>query len=189
MASKSQEDIIREYLTSLKEPKALIDHNRIAELSEKLEQSDDAIERLKLRQEIERASEPPREELEQNFVEVAKQWAERNGISAEALRSEGVPSQVLRKAGFSVKGDRRRKSTTRKAASRSRVRTEDVREAIVAGQLGQEFTKRQVQDHTGASPASATNAINALVDEGRVEEAGTASQPGPGRAPTLYRLK
>lgn len=69
-----------------------------------------------------------------------------------------------------------------------RAKPADVQDAVVSGELGEEFTLQQVVGHTGAPDAAVDGAIKGLVDEGKVEQAGMTEEGTPGRMVTLYRL-
>ncbi len=105
---------IKAYLNALKERKpgrpvtkeSL--NARLARLDEKIAASTDPLEEVRLRQE--RLDVEARlaglkdggdlEELEAGFVEHAKSYSERKGISYTAWRQAGVPPAVLKKAGI-----------------------------------------------------------------------------------------
>lgn len=58
--------------------------------------------RLDLEEQLKSASDgPDPEELEKGFVEAAKEYSERKGISYTAWRELGVPAATLREAGVS----------------------------------------------------------------------------------------
>lgn len=186
MASpNAAEAAIRNYLAALRDPRSLRDEKRIDELSTKLEQSGDEIERLQLRQELIEAQTPSVERFEEPFVEHAKAWSERTGISERAFLEEGVPSQVLRRAGFRVPasaGRGRRGAGTR----RSRVTADEVRAAIPRGT----FTIKRLQEASGASPAVVRKVVLEEEQAGRLVRTGTdPDHVGPGRSPSLYRKK
>lgn len=188
MAS-TQETAVRNYLLSVRDPGALRDDDAIADLKTKLEQSDDELERLQLRQQLLDLESPPLERYEDAFVEHAKAWAEQTGISSDAFVAEGVPASVLRRAGFrNVDGGRRRPTTrstsSRTGTTRTRVSAEEVRSAIPTGT----FTVKDLQEHSGASAAVVRRVIQEEVDAGRVTVEGPdPDHSGPGRAPTVYR--
>lgn len=81
---------------------------RLARLDEKIAASTDPLEEVRLRQE--RLNVEARlaglkeggdlEELEAGFIEHAKSYSERKGISYTAWRQAGVPPAVLKKAGI-----------------------------------------------------------------------------------------
>ncbi len=80
---------------------------RIDDLKQSIEEEDDPTRRLELIQQRmddeERLSSieetPDMEQLESDFVDVAKEYSERKGISYSAWRELGVPAAVLKRAG------------------------------------------------------------------------------------------
>ena len=80
---------------------------RIESIDEKLATEDDPLKQLDLRQERLDAEATLKEveakedidELEKSFVETAKSYSERKGISYAAWRQVGVPAGVLKEAG------------------------------------------------------------------------------------------
>lgn len=191
MAS-TQESAVRNYLLSIRNPSALRDEDAIASLNAKLEESTDELERLQLRQQLLDSETPSLERYEDAFVEHARAWAERTGISPEAFLAEGVQPAVLRRAGFrGVSGAGRRRGTTRSASStrtstRTRVSADEVRAAIPTGT----FTVKDLQDRSGASAAVVRRIIAEEVKEGTVTDQGAdPDHSGPGRAPTVYKRK
>lgn len=188
--AKSQEDAIRRYLTYINNPDELVDQDQIDKLQQKLEQSDDPVERIKLRNEIERVKQPPADELEAEFVRVAKQWSDHNGISAEALKAEGVKPSVLRKAGFQIAGGQRRRSTSasKRSSGRRRATKDDVVQHLAGKSSGDQFTLSQVMEATGASRSTVNQVLSNWTAEGRVHKAGKAEHAGPGRAPDLFQV-
>lgn len=189
MATAPAEQAVRTYLTALKDPSSLRDDDMIAKLERELEQTDDQVERVKLRQQLLDAQSPSVEQHEEAFVAHAKQWAQEQRVTAEAFEREGVPPAVLRKAGFSVRGTRgqsRSRSQDRSTKRRSRVSAEEVRKAIPRGT----FTIKQVEEACGASPAVVRRVVQEVVDAGQVTALGPdPDHSGPGRAPVLYRKK
>lgn len=189
MATKAQEAAVRNYLLSLRDPSALKDEAKIASLQEKLEKADDELERLQIRQELLDVENPQSEKYEDEFVTHAKAWADDKGISDRAFLAEGVPPQVLRRAGFrnvrGTGGSRGRAATASSARGRRRrVSADEVRAAIPSGT----FTIQRVQEASGASPAVVRRIVGEEVEAGRVQEAGKdPDHKGPGRAPVLYR--
>lgn len=183
----TQDSAVRSYLVSLRDPAALRDDARVNELKAKLEESSDALERLQLRQRLMEAESPSLESYEDAFVEHAKAWAESHGVSMDAFEAEGVPSAVLRRAGFrTTRGGRRRGPRTRVRATRTRARVsaDEVREAIPSGV----FTVKDLQEKSGASAAVVRRVVQEEVQAGRVSDEGPdPDHSGPGRAPTLYK--
>jgi hypothetical protein len=181
MAKSTNEHAVRDYLVALRDPSALRDDNKIAALERKLADSNDELERLRLRQEIMNSQSPSLDGYEAAFVEHAKAWADEHGISGKAFAAEGVPSAVLRRAGFSVG---RGRPSGRGRRTRSRVSTEQVRAALPRGA----FTIKKVQEKTGASPAVVRKVIQAEEAAGNLKRVGPdPDHSGPGRAPTLYQ--
>lgn len=80
---------------------------RIDAIDERIEAESDPLKQLDLRQERIDAEETLKEveakqdieELEAGFIEVAKSYSERKGISYTAWRQVGVPAAVLKQAG------------------------------------------------------------------------------------------
>ena len=182
----SADQAVRDYLVSLRDPSALRDENEVGTLKKRLDESQDELERLKLRQQIIEADSPPLEQYEAAFVTHAKAWADKTGVSDKAFLAEGVPAATLRKAGFRNVGSGRTRTASSKAATgtRKRVSADQVREAIPSGT----FTVKDVQDSSGASSAVVRRVITEEVAAGNVTEVGPdPDHAGPGRAPTVYR--
>lgn len=180
----SGDSAVRNYLVALRDPSSLRDDDSIAALTQQLESSTDELERLRLRQQLLDHETPSIERFEDDFVTHAKAWADEQGVGAKAFEAEGVPAQVLRRAGFSVGRGRqggRRQSSGR---TRTRVTVDEVRAAIPRGS----FTIKKLQEASGASPAVVRKVVQEELAEGRLQEKGTdPDHRGPGRAPTLYR--
>ncbi|MBW3604165.1 MAG: hypothetical protein KY460_04480 [Actinobacteria bacterium] len=184
----TQEAAVRNYLLSIRSPGALRDESAIATLQSKLDQSNDELERLQLRQQLLDSETPSLERYEDAFVEHAKQWADSTGVSADAFLAEGVPAAVLRRAGFRGVGGGRRRASSRssgaKATTRSRVSSDEVRNAIPTGT----FTVKDLQERSGASAAVVRRVIAEEVEAGNVSDEGPdPDHTGPGRAPAVYR--
>ena len=173
----------------MRDPSALRDDSAITDLKTKLEQSSDDLERLQLRQQLLDMESPSLERFEDAFVEHAKAWADKSGISSDAFLAEGVPAAVLRRAGFrGVVGGRRRsvaaRTTAARTTTRSRVSADEVRSAIPTGS----FTVKDLQERSGASAAVVRRIIQEEVDAGRLNDMGAdPGHTGPGRAPTVYK--
>ena len=188
MATSAAESAVRDYLVALRDPSSLRDEQKIKELHERLDAAEDELERLQLRQQIMDAETPQLSRYEEAFITHAKAWADEKGISAKAFAAEGVPLQVLRRAGFSVgrgRGPSRRggRAGTR---TRTRVTSEEVRKAIPKGT----FTIKQLQERSGASPAVVRKVVEEEIAAGRVTREGTdPDHTGPGRAPVLFKRK
>lgn len=188
MANGTAEAAIRNYLTALRDPSSLRDEDAITQLRTQLESAGDELERLQLRQQILDFESPSVERYEEEFVTHARAWADQHGISAKAFEAEGVPSQVLRRAGFGgVARGGRRSTRSRGGATtrtRSRVTVDEVRSAIPKAA----FTIKHLEQSSGASPAVVRKVVREEVAAGRLVQEGTdPDHAGPGRAPTLYR--
>lgn len=181
MASKSAESAVRTYLTALRDPASLRDESRLAQLQAELDSSGDELQRLRLRQQIFDIESPSVGQYEDEFITHAKAWAEEHGVSARAFEAEGVPAQVLRRAGLAPAGGNRR---SRRSGVRTRVTVDEVRALIPRGS----FTIRTLQETSGASPAVVRKVVNEELANGRLKEVGPdPDHRGPGRSPTLYK--
>lgn len=184
MASTAAENAVRDYLRALKDPNSLRDEDRIAQLEKELSESDDRISRVMLHQQLLDARNPAAQAYEEAFATHAKAWADSNGISAAAFLAEGVPTSVLRRAGFSITDGGRGRRQGRRPGTPPGVPAEQVRASLPSG----EFTAKQVQEATGASAGVVRRVLQQEVEAGHVATVGTDTQhQGPGRAPTLYR--
>jgi hypothetical protein len=184
MPSAAAESAVRDYLRALKDPSSLRDDDKINELQKHLEDSEDALERLRIRQQLLDMQDPSIERYEEAFLTHASAWADEHGISVKAFTDEGVPAHVLRKAGFPVGGRRGRAGRGGTRARRSRVTTEEVRAAIPKGT----FTIKSLQEASGASPAVVRKVVAEEEAAGTLRSEGTdPDHRGPGRAPILYR--
>jgi hypothetical protein len=183
------ESAVRDYLRALADPESLRDDEKINELTNQLDKSDDPLERLRLRQQLLDLQAPSLDRYEEGFVTHAKAWADEQGISAKVFTDEGVSNDVLRRAGFDV-GGRGRRGRNRTAAPatrarRSRVTSEEVRGAIPESGT---FTIKSLQDSSGASPAIVRKVVSEEESAGRLRNVGTdPDHRGPGRAPVLYQ--
>ena len=187
MASSTAESAVRQYLAAVKDPASLRDDDTVADLRQRLESSDDPVDRLSLRQQLIDQESPSVERHEEAFVTHAKAWADEKQISVKAFQDEGVAPAVLRRAGFSVGGRGRRgrqATSSREGGRRSRVTSEQVRQSIPEGT----FTIKRLQETSGASPAVVRKVVQEEEQAGRLTNAGTdPDHRGPGRAPVLYR--
>lgn len=110
---RRQARVVKRYLEALHSRKRgrPADPDRLKEkltaLEEKIEQEADALKRVELQQQrldteaaYKSASKVAQlDELEEEFVDVVKDYSERKGITYTAWREEGVPADVLRRAG------------------------------------------------------------------------------------------
>jgi hypothetical protein len=186
--SKKQKRAVRDYLIALRDPAALRDDAAIADLKTKLDRSDDGLQRVQLRQQLLNLERPALEQYEDAFVEHSKAWADQTGISGDAFAAEGVPTDVLRRAGFHVRTTGRRRgrrgASARVTRTRSRVSADEIRAAIPSGA----FTVKDLQERSGASAAVVRRVIQEQVDAGHLARQGVdPNHTGPGRAPSVYQ--
>lgn len=185
---KSIDRAVRDYLLAKRNPDALKDEDEVKRLEEQLAETEDPVDRLRLRQQIIDSREVDVRRYEQVFVEHAKEWADQKGVGHEAFLAEGVDPAVLRRAGFHVPRDSAQRAVRRRgsraATTRRRVSPDAVRAAIPRD--GQ-FTIGDLQKSSGASPAVVRRVVREEVDAGHVKEAGLdPTSKGPGRSPVLY---
>jgi hypothetical protein len=186
------DDAIRAYLewiTSGRPP--IRDEGRIAELEQRVEHTDDVLERLRLLSDLDRASnEDGGERLRQGFVEHAREWSAANGVTPDAFRRLGVPEADLQDAGLSSRRAGRGGGSGRSGGGqrsgegrRSRVSRDDIVSALPEGT----FTKADLVRTSGASPGAVTAALSELVESGRVRLLGPdPDHSSRGRAPLRY---
>ncbi|CAN5379867.1 hypothetical protein BH23ACT9_BH23ACT9_33790 [soil metagenome] len=184
----SAEDIVRTYLSALKDPSSLRDADAVSAKESELDTTEDVIARLRLQDALRQLAAPSLKSIEDEFVVHGKAWADEQGVSAEAFAAEGVSTAVLRRAGFAISGRStgggRRKAAGTRRSSGTRVTTEQVVDAMPKGA----FTVKMLREASGASPAVVRKAITQEVEAGRLADAGTdPDHSGPGRSPTLYR--
>lgn len=118
------EEAVRRYLTYLKTPEVLVDHERLARAQQRVDRhaaAGDVVEHLKALASLERAQVVDEAPLRAAFVEAIPGWAEEHQISVELLRGFGVPDEVLVEA----------KLLSRKKAERDRARTRTRRTTTV----------------------------------------------------------
>lgn len=182
MATKAQETAVRTYLQALNDPELLRDDKAISDLQKRLNDTDDPLERVRLRAQLDQAQRVEASAYEDGFVQHARAWAQEHGVSAESFQAEGVSEGVLARAGFD--GTRRRRRASG-GGRRQRVSRDDVRHAI---RQHKHFTLPQIQTKTGASRETVRGVIKELLDGGEIQRAGTDhAHKGRGRAPTAYQ--
>jgi hypothetical protein len=182
LSAKAQEQAVSNYLAYLRDPESVVDHVRVQELADALEQATEPIERLRLRQQLEEAQSADEAPVREAFVVHAQAWASEHGVTASAFQAEGVPSDVLQEAGLLPRSARRR--STRRVTNR--VGADDVRKAIPR-RKGTTFTIPSLAEKTGASVATARKVVKDELLAGNIVERGSeADHKGRGRPPTLY---
>lgn len=177
------EDAVRTYLTYLQDPSSFRDLDEVNRLTGAAEAASDPLEKLKLLSAAQRADEVDGSAYEAGFVAHAKEWAERERVTAEAFKALGVPTDVLAAAGLVRR--RAAKPTTPGRRTRSQgVSVAHVIEAIPS----EPFRIRDVMEATGASLQTVRKAVRTLLEQGAVLDLGPDQDwDGRGRTPTLYR--
>lgn len=182
MPTESQDAAVRHYLQALKDPDSLRDDEAISQLQRRLEHTEDPLERLELRAELERAQQVDPGAYEYGSIAHAKRWARAHGVSSASFKAEGVSDDVLARAGL-IEGRRSQRSPA--TSRRRRVSRDQVRQAM---RRYQAFTMRQIQNDTGASRETVRAVLNELLDAGEIQAAGTdQAHTGRGRASTMYQ--
>jgi hypothetical protein len=194
MAKTSSEAAIRQYLNYLQDPASLRNDAKIAKLQDEVKNNKDPIARLRAVSALERAQEVDGSEAREAFVAVAKQWADREGISAQSFRELGVPSADLAAAGFAVRGRRPARPNTRgRTRTRARRRARRVPVADITAAVGgvrKRFTVRDLEAASGGTNATVRKALSQMVAEGVVVDLGPdPSWSGRGRSPRLYERR
>lgn len=188
------ERAIRRYLAYLEDPRSAVDDEHIAELEKQFETTVDPIAKLRVLSDLERATLPNADQLETDFVRHAYQWATENKIAPNAFRALGVDPELLKKAGFSRQEIKHNATGTGlKALSRPKrpvrapVRIDRVVE-IVRNQ-SDTFSIRDISNQSGATPATVSKAVSALLHSGELRESGPLpNQRSRGKIPTGYQL-
>lgn len=172
-----QEEAVRNYLAFLNDPESLRDNDAIHKLEGQLQSTDDQIEQLRLHEQISVLRDLPEASFIGPFIEHAKKWAEKEGLSAASFLDMGVERRVLRDAGFEMKG-----SATRRTI-------EDVRSWIEEKSLT-EFTKPVLMNGTQASPATINRAVQAMLEDGSiiVSDRDDPNHTGRGAKAKLYEV-
>lgn len=176
------EEAVRSYLLMLDDPSWLVAVPEYERLQQEHKQTDDPLERVKLHAQLRGLERSLTERCEAGFVACAKEWADAHGVTAGAFRAEGVPAEVLRRAGFAPPEERARRAQpsnrTRTSASAS---AKDIRAAMPPGR----FTVDDVQQRSHAPRGAVRRVIRVMLQRGELEEVG--STEGPARA-GVYRL-
>lgn len=184
-AKDTRLDAIRNYITLLNDPDKLVDQDRIEALEQQLQDETDPLGRVQVRSELERAKRPKEDEYRKDFVENVKSWADENGISPEALKAEGVPTDVLREAGFKVGQAKRKQSSKKQTQSRSRRVSPEEIERVLNEQT-EPFSIAEIAKVSGASNSTVRKVVRNKVEAGDLVEAGTRDTDGPGRPAPVF---
>lgn len=182
-ADAAAEQAVRAYLTALAEPTWPADDPQAERLRHELDHADDPLERVKLRGRLRQLAHDQAERREADFVARARQWAEAHGVTAEALRAEGVPADVLRRAGFTLREDQRPRTRRRPERAAARPSDGDIRAAVPPTA----FTLADVQASTGASEGAVRRVVRVMLARGEVEDLGPSHDDAGDPAARVYR--
>jgi hypothetical protein len=188
------EAAIRHYLTYLDDPSQLVDDAEVSKLEAAVQSAVNPLEKLKALAALDRARAVDGQSYRDDFVRVAKEWSEREGVPASAFRQMAVPDDVLRDAGFDVAGGRRRGATgsRRRSSNGARTRSRPVStDEIQTWVLGREqpFTTSDIAQGAGGSPITIKKVLDELVASGKVNKLGPVKDwPNRGRVPMQYAL-
>jgi hypothetical protein len=185
--AKNIEQTIREYLDNLgASNKPVVDKEAVKALKAQIKAEDDAINRLRLLSELERAEEgevPDYSGLEAVFISEGKAWADGEGITGSAFSALGVSDDVLKSAGFTVSTKTKAPKSTGTRAPR--LDYDDVKKA--ANKLGSGWKLSDLAEALGSSPATTRNYVIKLIEDGTISDLGEdPKHDGRGRAPKLY---
>lgn len=173
------EHAVRCYLLMLEDPSWLVAVPEYERLQQEHKQADDPLERVKLDTQLREFQRVLTERCEAAFVACAKLWADAHGVTAEAFRAEGVPAEVLRRAGFALPEERARRAQPGRR-TRPSPSARDIRAAMPPGR----FTIDDVQQRTQASRRAIRRVIRVMLQRDELEE--VSSTEGPAR-PGVYR--
>lgn len=103
------DEAVRSYLEALQDPNTAVDWDEVEELASQIAEATDPVQRVLLRAEWRRASDPATyvPDLEADFIAFATQWAQGNRVTGDDFFYEGVPLQVLREAGMGISEEAR----------------------------------------------------------------------------------
>lgn len=179
------ENAVRAYLESILNPNFV--SPEIEKLEQQLQAEADVIQIAVLKQAL--IDERDGASLEDAFVEHATTWADATNVGGKALSEMGVHADVLSRAGFDVAGlgtKRTAPPAGTRTTTRTRVTTEDVERSIKAHAVGTMLSVSDLVNKTGASNATVTKTLKALVGDVVKEPVDDPDHSGRGRAAKLY---
>jgi len=181
---------VRQYLTYVEDPDKLVDPAEIERLEKAVAEAADPLAKLRAIGALEQARNVDESAVRADFVKYAKTWAEQEGVPAVAFSRLGVSDDVLYEAGLLTGGRGRAGARSRRrveGAPRQRAKAVPV-ETIKTKVPDGKFTVRQLEEISGGSPATVRKALAELIEAGKVEELGPATDwTGRGRAPIVYQ--
>ena len=185
------ETAVRNYLTFLSDPDSLRDPEEVRKLEDEVAKATDIVEQLMARAALRKAMMLDPDTYERAFIEVAREWADAQGVPGEVFEEMGVRSEVLEAAGFYGKRPRRAVGGPRKAAAppgaprRASVKSDALEAGILA--LGGPFSVRDVSERVGGSTITVTKAIERLEAQKKIVTAGERANER-GRASRVWSV-
>ncbi len=188
--STNSEAAVRNYLAYLADPASIVDQTKIDALNAAVNAEKDALVKLRLISDRDRAQNVDASVVRGDFIIHAAEWAKASNVTTSAFQQMGVPNDVLHAAGLlGKKGRGKAKSAGAPKGTRAPgVRSEGIRAAISA--KSGVFTISEVARDTGATVATVTKVVNGMVEDGAVKNLGQAEKTGArGRAPVQFSTK
>jgi hypothetical protein len=185
--STNSEEAVRNYLAYLADPTSIVDQPKIDALNAAVNAEKDALAKLKLISDRDRAQNVDASAVRLDFIIHAGDWAKVNNVTSSAFQQMGVPNDVLTAAGLlGKKGRGKAKAPAGPRGTRAPgVRSEGIRAAISA--KSGIFTISEVARDTGATVATVTKVVNGMVEEKVIKNLGQAAKTGArGRAPVQF---
>jgi hypothetical protein len=174
------ETAIREYLTFITTGD-LPDRPQIAQLEEAAANATDVIQRLLAQADLAKARPTPGA-LHDDFVAVAKTWAEKNDVPPAAFIEMGVSADVIQEV-WPTRPDKAARPVRRRATY-PRINRDEVTAKIV--KLSGPFTVQEAAAAAGLGYPTATVIVKELAAQGRVEQVGWKPSPR-GRQSQLWK--
>jgi len=170
----------------LDDPAKLVDATTVKRIQDQVDSAKDPIDRLKAISALERAQATDGSVYRDDFIKLAKQWADDEGVPPTAFRSMGVPADVLAAAGLDGQKRRSRgRSGSVTSSRRPPVKADQLDSGILT--LTSPFTIREIADQIGGSTVTIRASLDRLEAQGKVASAG--ERPGSrGRAARLWEI-
>jgi hypothetical protein len=186
--NQKMEKAVTDFLVFLENPKE-VERAVVQGLRTQLSAVGNPIDKLRLIAEMDKVSASHIATLEADFVSFSHAWANANDIPAHAFVSLGVDRAVLRKAGFEIEPERKRKLAPKRVPKpRAKSVTGETVEQLVLGLKGS-FTVRDVASASKATNATVSRVLGELVAANRIEQIGTIARQGfRGAPPVGYRV-
>ena len=206
------DEAVRAYLEALQDPNTAVDWDEVEELASQIAEATDPVQRVLLRAEWRRASDPATyvPDLEADFIAFATQWAQANRVTGDDFFYEGVPLQVLREAGMGISEEARAYAEADDADAAALVEMPAAGAPVVEplqmgeggspfeagsamdkvyGVIGEEpFTINDLVDRADASRSTVRAVLDRLEEMGRLEVTQPVDAGAAGRSPKRYQL-